>query len=103
MKNNNDNEMMKKDFIKELKNEGIFTTEKEAKEKLDGILDVLTKCLINNKKVSFVGFGKFVKSIRKEQNNVKSHLKTINTNINIPEKINIKFNVGKILKEKLNS
>lgn len=94
MKNCNE-EMMKNDFIKELKKDGVFSTEKEAKEKLDGILKVLSKCLIKNKKVSFVGFGKFIKSVRKEQKNVKSHLKTINEKIDIPEKITIKFNMGK--------
>lgn len=96
-------EMMKKDFIKELKKEGVFSTEKEAKEKLDAILDILSKNLMVKDCVSFVGFGKFSKTIRKEKVNVKSHLKTINTNVNIPEIISVKFNIGKNFKDSLNS
>ena len=96
-------EMMKKDFIKELKKEGVFSTEKEAKEKLDAILDILSKNLMVKDGVSFVGFGKFSKTIRKEKVNVKSHLKTINANVNIPEIISVKFNIGKNFKDSLNS
>ncbi len=45
-KKTKNNEMMKKDFVKELKKEGVFSTEKEAREKLDLILDLLSKNLM---------------------------------------------------------
>lgn len=102
-KKTKNNEMMKKDFVKELKKEGVFSTEKEAREKLDLILDLLSKNLMVKDSVSFVGFGKFIKTIRKEKKNVKSHLKTINTNVDIPETISVKFNIGKNFKTSLNS
>lgn len=94
--------MNKNDFIKESKKRGIFKTRTEAKGKIERILDLFTEKLEEGEEINFVSFGTLVPTERKGKENVKSHLKTVEGNISIPNTKNVKFKIGKGLKEKLN-
>lgn len=95
--------MNKRKLIEVTKEQGIFASKKEAEEKLEKLFQIFTDRLTTEGNLDIVGFGSLRVTTRKGKNNVVSHLKTVSGLVNVPETKNVKFKIGKSLKDKLNN
>ena len=96
--NDSSNEKINKpEFITEVVSKTGFK-KKDVERILEAMLDTIIQNVNENKKVSFIGFGAFMASERKDRIGVDNTGK----DIIVPARIHPKFTAGQIFKDALN-
>ena len=90
------NKVVQKMLVKHFKNSNI----EEANTAIDVFTDSVTEALKDNDEISLVGFGKFSKSKIKAR---KGRNPKTGESMDIPAYYQVRFSVGKSLKESANS
>jgi DNA-binding protein HU-beta len=89
----------KKDFVALYKEQGEFSSKKEAEQNLNAFMALVEDLLASGKEINFVGWGKFKITQREER---KGRNPQNGEEITIPAKKIIKFKAGKNLEETVN-
>ncbi len=89
--------MTKKEFSEKLVEAGVFSFKKESEEKVNQILDVISKILQSGEEINFIGWGKF--SVVERAARTCKNPKT-GEEINVDAKKVVKFKAGKALEVK---
>lgn len=94
------NEKIKKaDLLKKIKENGEYTSNREAEKALESVINSITDTLIEGKKVQILGFGTFEVRQRAEKQAINPKTKVPYTQ---PAKKAPAFKAGKVLKEVVN-